>query len=152
MEFGAEAVYEALPDAEQQIAREIFQALVLVGPDGQLARRPCPSGRAGPGRRDAARRAVDNVLEAFAGSRLLVLDGDTVQIAHDVLLRAWPRLRGWLDGEQANWILYTQLQEDAAEWAGHGRDSPSCTGGASRAAGRTGSGAVGGRPGPLPGR
>ena len=123
VEFGAEAVYQTLPDAGQQIAREIFQALVLVGPDGQLARHTVPRAELAAGRRDAARRVVGTVLEAFAISRLLVLDGDTVQIAHDVLLRAWPRLRGWLDSEQTNWILYTQLQEDAAEWAEHGRDS-----------------------------
>ena len=123
VEFGAEAVYEALPDAGQQTAREVFRALVLVGPDGQLARRAAPRAELAAGRRQAARRALGTVLEAFASSRLLVLDGDTVQIAHDVLLRAWPRLRGWLDSEQANWVLYTQLQEDAAGWAGHGRDS-----------------------------
>jgi WD40 repeat protein len=143
VEFGAEAVYGALPDAAQHVAREIFQTLVLVSPDGQLAR--CPAiradlyaghrdadrgnaGRGNLGRRDAARdgaarRAVDNVLEAFAERRLLVLDGDTVQIAHDVLLNAWPRLRGWLDREQASRILHTQLQEDATRWDGHGRDS-----------------------------
>jgi WD40 repeat protein len=133
VEFGAEAVYGVLPDAGQHVAREVFQALVLVSPDGQLAR--CPAvradlyaGRRGAargdaGRTDAARRAVDNVLEAFADRRLLVLDGDAVQIAHDVLLRAWPRLRGWLDREQASRILHTQLQEDATRWDGHGRDS-----------------------------
>lgn len=126
VEFSAEAVFEALPDAGQQAAREIFRALVLVSPDGQLARRTVPRAELA-GRRDAARHTVDTVLEAFASSRLLVLDGDpgqggTVQIAHDVLLRGWPRLRGWLDSDQANWILYTQLQEDAAEWARHGRD------------------------------
>ena len=123
VEFGAEAVYEALPDAGQQIAREIFRVLVLASPDGQLARRAASRTELAAGRRDAARRTLDTVLEAFASSRLLVLDGDSVQIAHDVLLRAWPRLRGWLDSEQASWILYTQLQEDAAEWAGHGKDS-----------------------------
>ena len=119
VEFGAEAIYEALPDAGQQIAREIFQALALAGPDSQLARRPARRTDLCPG---AARRAVENVLEAFAGSRLLVLDGDTVQIAHDVLLRAWPRLHSWLERDQANTILYTQLQEDAAQWAEQGLD------------------------------
>lgn len=123
VEFGAEAVYAALPDAGQHIAREIFEALVLTGPDGQLARRPAFRANLCPSRHGAARLAVDNVLEVFAGSRLLVLDGDTVQIAHDVLLRAWPRLRAWLDREQANWILYAQLRDDAARWAEHGRDS-----------------------------
>ncbi len=122
VESGAEAVYEALPDAGQHIAREIFEALVVAGPDGQLARRPVLRAELCPDRRGDGRRAVDTVLEAFAGSRLLVLDGDTVQIAHDVLLRAWPRLRGWLDREQASWILYAQLAEDAARWAEHGRD------------------------------
>jgi len=122
VEFGAEAVYGALPDAGQQIARKIFQALVLVGLDGRLARRTVLRADLAAGRRDAARRTVDTVLEAFASSRLLVLDRDTVQIGHDVLLRAWPRLRGWLDSEQASWVLYTQLQEDAARWAEHGLD------------------------------
>ena len=42
VEFGAEAVYEALPDAGQHAAREIFQALVLVSQDGQLVGRPVP--------------------------------------------------------------------------------------------------------------
>ena len=123
VEFSAEAVYAALPDAGQHVAREIFQALVLVDPDGQLARRPVPRAELCASRRGTARHPVDTVLEAFAASRLLVLDGDTVQIAHDVLLRAWPRLRGWLDREQASWILYTQLQEDATRWAEHGRDA-----------------------------
>ena len=85
VEFGAEAVYQVLPDAGQQIAREIFQALVLVGPDGQLARRAVPRAELTAGQRDAARRAVGTVLEAFASSRLLVLDGDTAQISHDVV-------------------------------------------------------------------
>ena len=123
VEFGAEAVYGGLPDAGQYATREIFQALVLVDPDGQLARRPMPRAELCASRRGTARHPVDTVLEAFAASRLLVLDGDTVQIAHDVLLRAWPRLRGWLDLEQASWILYTQLQEDATRWAEHGRDA-----------------------------
>jgi WD40 repeat protein len=127
VEFGAEAVYAALPDAGQHVAKEIFQALVLVSPDGQLARRTVSraalsQARREAGRPDESRRAVDTVVEAFAASRLLVLDRDTVQIAHDVLLRAWPRLRGWAESDQASWIMYAQLQEDAGKWAGNGRD------------------------------
>ena len=44
----------------------------------------------------AGRDQVDAVIEKFAARRLLVLDTDTVQIAHDLLLTAWPRLNGWL--------------------------------------------------------
>ena len=123
VEFGAEAVYEALPDAGQHIAREVFQVLVLVSQDGQLVGRPVPRAELTAGQRDAGRRAVDTVLDAFADRRLLVLDGDTVQVAHDVLLRAWPRLRGWLERDRGALILHGQLAEDAAVWHNHRKDA-----------------------------
>jgi len=123
VEFGAEAVYEALPDAGQHAAREVFQALVLASQDGQLVGRPVPRAELSAGRRDAVRQMVDTVLDAFADRRLLVLDGDTVQVAHDVLLRAWPRLRGWLERDRGALILHGQLAEDAAVWHDHGKDA-----------------------------
>ena len=46
------------------------------------------------------------------------------QISHDVLLRAWPRLRGWLEDDQASLIFHGQLASDAAEWHSH-NDDPS---------------------------
>ena len=56
------------------------------------------------------------MLDAFAAERLTVLDEDTAQLSHDVLLRAWPRLRGWLEEDQASWILHGQLADAAAAW------------------------------------
>jgi WD40 repeat protein len=123
VEFGAEAVYEALPDAGQLTAREIFQALVLVSKDGQLTGRPVRRADVYARGRDGGRRAADAVLDAFADRRLLVLDGDTVQIAHDVLLRAWPRLRGWVERDRGALILHGQLAEDAAAWHSHRKDA-----------------------------
>jgi hypothetical protein len=64
----------------------------------------------------AARADVGAVLDAFAAERLTVLDGDKAQLSHDVLLRAWPRLRGWLEEDQANWILHGQLADAADAW------------------------------------
>ena len=69
-----------------------------------------------PGCRSAARSDIDAVLDAFAAERLAVLDDDTAQLSHDVLLRAWPRLRGWLEEDQASWILHGQLADAAAAW------------------------------------
>ena len=62
------------------------------------------------------------MLEAFAQARLIVADGDTVQLSHDVLLSAWPRLRGWLEEDQASWILHGQLADDAAAWQARHHD------------------------------
>ena len=62
------------------------------------------------------------MLEAFAARRLIVLDDDRAQICHDSLLSAWPRLRTWLEEDQASWILHGQLADDAAAWHEHHGD------------------------------
>ena len=42
---------------------------------------------------------IQPVLDAFIGQRLITADTDTVEIAHEALLRAWPRLRQWIDAD-----------------------------------------------------
>ena len=39
-----------------------------------------------------------------------------VEIAHEALLRAWPRLRAWLDDDRATLRLARQLTQATAEW------------------------------------
>ncbi|WP_202609491.1 nSTAND1 domain-containing NTPase [Herbidospora solisilvae] len=46
----------------------------------------------------------------------------TVELAHDVLLTAWPRLRTWLAEDQADRIMHGQIHQDAAEWDRRGHD------------------------------
>jgi WD40 repeat protein len=71
----------------------------------------------------AERRArVGALLSAFADRRLLTLHEDGVEIAHDVLLTAWPALRQWIGPDLTAQAVYDRLIEDAAEWAGHHRD------------------------------
>ena len=41
---------------------------------------------------DAAR-----ALAVFTESRLLTVDDGAVEVAHEALLREWPRLRSWLE-------------------------------------------------------
>ena len=108
IEAGAEAVYARLTEDQRAIARDVLRQMTAVDRDGRLVRRPLP--RAGrDGRADA-------VLGALAQGRLVVLGDDTAEIAHDALLQAWPRLRGWLEEDQSSLILYGQLAEDTARW------------------------------------
>ena len=68
---------------------------------------------------------VEAVLEAFAAERLLTLGADTVEISHEVLLTAWPLLRGtWLADTHADRIVRTRLRNTAAEWTGDSREPP----------------------------
>jgi WD40 repeat protein len=116
IEAGAEAVYAGLTEDQRAIARDLLRRMTAVGHDGRLARRPVS--RAAP----RAERA-DAVLGALAQGRLVVLGDGTAEIAHDALLQAWPRLRGWLEEDQSSLILYGQLAEDTARWRRDGKDA-----------------------------
>ncbi len=122
VQTGADRVYEALPAGQQALARDLLREMTITGRDGQLSRRPVTRADLYAGHPDADRAAIDAVLEAFAEARLIVADSDTVQISHDVLLSAWPTLRGWLEEDQASWILHGQFADDAAAWHDHHGD------------------------------
>jgi WD40 repeat protein len=122
VQTSADAVYDSLPAAQQTLARQILRTMTIVGRDGRFTRRPVPRTDLYATSPDTDRSQVDEILEAFAARRLVVLDTSTAQIAHDALLRAWPRLRAWLAEDQATWVLYGQLADDAAEWQASKRD------------------------------
>ncbi|MFI6497814.1 AAA family ATPase [Nonomuraea typhae] len=118
----AESAYAALNPAGQDAARQVFHHLTMVSAEGGLTRRPAVRSVlcVGPEGEEYG-AAVEQVLESFARRRLLVIDEDSVQISHDVLLTAWPRLRGWLEADLAAYPLYRQLIDDADEWERSGR-------------------------------
>ncbi len=123
IEVSAEAVYDGLPEDQQAIARDVFRQLAATSPDHQPAGRLVTLADLRERRPKHQRPQVDAVLGAFARACLVVLDADRAQIAHDVLLQAWPRLRDWLEEDQATAILHGRLAEDAARWHTNGKDA-----------------------------
>ncbi len=116
----ADDAFKALTPPGQTIARELLLRMTAVRPDGEFARRPVDRSDLSAGYPQAD---VDAVLDALATARLVVLDQRSASISHDVLLQAWPRLRGWLEQDRGIVILHGQLAEDAAAWHEHGEDS-----------------------------
>ncbi|MFI7537324.1 AAA family ATPase, partial [Streptosporangium sp. NPDC049376] len=114
----AEAAYDELDAAGQETAQRVFHQLTAISRDGVLTRRAASRTVLHAG---GERGEVERVLEVFARRRLLVVDTESVQVAHDVLLTAWPRLRGWLEADLAGHALYGELVDDAAEWHRNGR-------------------------------
>ena len=69
---------------------------------------------------DLPRRALP-LLRRFVDARLLVTDRDpqnreTIEVAHEALLRTWPLLGGWLAEDQDKLRLLESLQRAAEEW------------------------------------
>ena len=122
VQTSADAVYDAMTAPQQALAREILRRMTVIGRGGRFTRRPVNRADLYSGHPETDHFQIDEVLEAFAAKRLIVLNDGTAQMAHDALLRAWPRLRGWLEDDQASWILHGQLADAAAEWHDRGGD------------------------------
>ena len=61
------------------------------------------------------------LLRRFVDARLLVTDRDaqgreTIEVAHEALLRTWPQLGGWLAEDRDKLRLLESLQRAAEEW------------------------------------
>ena len=122
IEVSAEDVYTALPGGQQAVARDMLRLMTAVDPDRRPVRRPVSRAGLCAGRPKNQWAEVGAVLDALARKRLLVLGTDSAEIAHDVVLQAWPRLRDWLEEDQASLILYGQLAEDTARWRQNRKD------------------------------
>ncbi|MFD1147904.1 nSTAND1 domain-containing NTPase [Saccharothrix hoggarensis] len=117
----AERAWADLAPAAQLAARPLLLRLVRVGEDTQDTRRR--STRHELVDQAANRAAGEEALEVLARARLVTLDAGSVEITHEALLQAWPRLRSWIDQDREGQLLRQRLEEDAATWAGQDRDS-----------------------------
>ena len=76
-------------------------------------------------------RAAPTSLRVLAVDRLLTIGEGEVEVAHEALLREWPRLRGWFDEDVNGRRLHRQLREAPDVGAGtrSGRSLPRRTAG-----------------------
>ena len=117
----AERAWAQLRPEGQAAARRMLLRLVRVGEDTRDTRRRASS--ADLTRQSPDGGAAEGALEVLAKERLITLDAGCVEISHEALLRAWPRLRRWIDQDRAGSLARQRLEEDAAAWERQGRDS-----------------------------
>ncbi|MET9764922.1 helix-turn-helix domain-containing protein [Streptomyces sp. NPDC006372] len=114
----AEEVFGRFTEAQAATARRVLLRLIAPGDGTPDTRRPVERAELpGTGREDTA-----EVLEALAKARLLTLDGDTVEMAHEALITAWPRLRGWIEEDRERLRVHRNLTEAAHAWQQLGRE------------------------------
>ncbi|MFI1417673.1 helix-turn-helix domain-containing protein [Streptomyces sp. NPDC020731] len=116
----AENVFARLYPAEQKTIRRVLSRLVYVADGGGATRRRTSGAALMEQFADADGAAA--ALDAFVRARLITMDSDTVEITHEALLHAWPRLRDWIHADRAGLLLHQQLAHAAAEWEREGRD------------------------------
>jgi WD40 repeat protein len=69
--------------------------------------------------------ATAAALDAFTRARLLTQQHDTVEITHEALLRAWPRLAEWLTTDRPGLLVHRRLADAAKAWLDVRRDAGS---------------------------
>ncbi|APU15699.1 MULTISPECIES: hypothetical protein [Actinoalloteichus] len=120
----AERVFTGLPSpAAQQAARTLFLRLVKIGEGVEDVRRRVATadlhGVAAGGAGESGHSSpseLDAVLAAFTASRLLTWDRDSVEITHEALLHAWPRLRDWINADRHGSLVRQEIEEAASTW------------------------------------
>jgi WD40 repeat protein len=119
---GAERVLEELrPSAQQMEAlRAVFLPhLVRIGEDGQYVRHRA--------HRERLPRLAQPLIDRLVDARLLIIDRnrqsgqETVEVAHEALLRTWPLLTRWLQEDELKLRQHQSLLRAAGEWEERGR-------------------------------
>ena len=115
----AEDLYEATAVEQRDDVHRLFTQLVTPGDDSDDLRR-----------RATVEELADiapRVIEEYRSNRLIVTDHHpvtrepTVEVAHEALLREWPRLAGWIDGDRDTIRVRRSLTRGRPRLAGRPR-------------------------------
>ncbi|MCB8980699.1 MAG: hypothetical protein H6657_25085 [Ardenticatenaceae bacterium] len=113
----AEATYAALTAPEQAIAKRIFLRLTELGNGTEDTRRRVHQVELGED------TAVQAVTQQLTTARLITATEDGIDVAHEALIREWPRLRKWLDADREGLIIHRRLTDAEREWRNNEQDS-----------------------------
>ncbi|MGW1719795.1 NACHT and WD repeat domain-containing protein [Streptomyces sp. NPDC002156] len=120
----ADTEFDRLGPADRRTARQLFLSLVRIGENGEVVRRRRT--RADLLLTTTDPKAVPDLVERFTHARLLTQGVEreraTVEITHEALLTAWPRLRTWIAALGKGGVPVRQeLEEAAVAWRNAGR-------------------------------
>lgn len=122
----ADVVFDRLTPTQQTAARQVLLRLVQVDEESDDTRRRVRRKELESLGIDAS--DLDAILGSFVAERLLLADrdpvtrGPTVEVAHEALLRQWPRLTAWVEDQREALILGRRFRSAMSEWETAGQD------------------------------
>ena len=114
----AEEAYGQLTEEQTDSARGLLLRMVEPGQGTPDTRRPLTRAE----REEWACPHAPVVVERLARARLLTVDEEAVQLAHEALITCWPRLRGWIEEDRERLRHHRRLTDAARVWLEHDRD------------------------------
>lgn len=109
----ADNVFRPLSREQQEAAMYVLGRLVYIGAQTEDTRR-----------RAKRSEVVDThdqkiALDALTAGRLVIQSEDYVEIAHEILIRQWPRLREFVDKRRPLIPLELELADSSQRWQSH---------------------------------
>lgn len=111
---------DQLNQTQQEMARDVFLRLTELGEGTEDTRRRATLHELVHQVNEAAQLRA--VLDILAGARLITLNEDSAEVAHEALIREWQRLHEWLTQDREGLLLHRHLTESAHGWELRGRD------------------------------
>lgn len=119
----ADATIRPLSAAQVALARRIVLRLISFGEGRSDTRRPQPRSQL----RAADDHGFEVVLQTMIDARLLAVDDSAgeprVDLAHEVMITAWPRLADWVRAHRVDEQRRRRLEDAAAQWIARRRGS-----------------------------
>lgn len=118
----ADDIYNSSPPEQQQATRRLFGRLITLGEGNEDTRRRVLLSEL------SSDPATEASISRYGDARLLTFDRDpetrepTVEVAHEALIREWPRLRTWVEEDRQGLRVHRHLTTSAGAWAERGRD------------------------------
>jgi WD40 repeat protein/transcriptional regulator with XRE-family HTH domain len=107
----AEDIHTGLTGHQAIRARQVLLRLITPGDGTADTRRPVSRKELQSSGPDTA-----TVLERLAAARLITLDEDTADLAHEALITAWPRYQAWIEEDRERLRAQRQLTAAAETW------------------------------------
>jgi WD40 repeat protein len=109
----AQAAEASLLPGSEPVLERLLPRFVTLSEERLPAARPVP--------RELLTAAEQPIIERLEDQRLVVGTGDTVRLAHERLIDAWPRLASAVAERRDDLLLEARLERQAADWQyGHG--------------------------------
>jgi WD40 repeat protein/transcriptional regulator with XRE-family HTH domain len=117
----AESVFtDRLNRSQQELARDVFLRLTELGEGTEDTRRRATLNELV--RQSAEATQLRTVLNTLAEARLITLNEDNAEVAHEALIREWQRLHEWLTQDREGLLLHRHITESTHEWQTRGHD------------------------------
>jgi WD40 repeat protein/DNA-binding SARP family transcriptional activator len=107
----AEQLYGQVGEDERALLRELVLRLIVPGPEGEAVRGRVPRHQA------VVAQEQDHLVDMMIGARLVTSDDGVIELAHEAVVRAWPRLRDWLEDDLEGQRMRHRLTLATEDWS-----------------------------------